>query len=201
VRHVQASVLFNVIEVRALHALARLARRTGDEQLAAWARRRADTVAAALLERCWDERAGLFFALAGRPGRQNRTPTVASLAPLALPGLPARMAARLAERLEDPRTFQAPFGVPSVAIAHPSFQPRNRVWGVRFIWRGAASMNTNWLLVHGLREQGLDEAADALAARSRAAVERSGFNEFYDPLDGSAVGAENFGWATLACLM
>lgn len=29
-------------------------------------------------------------------------------------------------------------------------------------------------------------------------VARHGFNEFYDPLDGSPVGEPEFGWATLA---
>ena len=59
-------------------------------------------------------------------------------------------------------------------------------------------MNTNWLLVQGLRRHGRSDLADEIAARSRQLVERGGFNEFYDPLDGHPVGAANFGWATLA---
>jgi hypothetical protein len=59
-------------------------------------------------------------------------------------------------------------------------------------------MNTNWLLVRGLRGHGRGDLADEIASRSRALVERGGFNEFYDPIDGRPVGAADFGWSTLA---
>ena len=62
-------------------------------------------------------------------------------------------------------------------------------------------MNTNWLLAHGLRRHGRDDLADEIAVRSRRLVERGGFNEFYDPLDGTPVGAHRFGWATLAAVI
>jgi hypothetical protein len=43
--------------------------------------------------------------------------------------------------------------------------------------------------------------ADELGARSRDLVERSGFNEFYDPISGAAVGEPRLGWATLAAVL
>jgi glycogen debranching enzyme len=91
--------------------------------------------------------------------------------------------------------------VPSVPLDDPRFDRRSRPWGIRFIWRGPSSMNTNWFIVDGLRRHGYDAEADELVARSRELVERGGFNEFYDPIDGTPVGAANFGWATLAAVM
>jgi hypothetical protein len=117
--------------------------------------------------------------------------------PLILPDLPGEIADRLVEHLDDPRTFAAPSPVPSVALDEPSFVRDHRIRGFRFIWRGPLSMNTNWFLVHGLRVHGHADVADRIAARSRELVERGDFNEFYDPLDGTPVGAERFGWATL----
>ena len=117
--------------------------------------------------------------------------------PLILPDLPGEIAARLVEHLDDPRTFAAPYPVPSVALDEPSFVRDHRIRGFRFIWRGPLSLNTNWFLVHGLRGHGYADVADRIAGRSRELVERGGFNEFYDPLDGTPVGAERFGWATL----
>ena len=58
-------------------------------------------------------------------------------------------------------------------------------------------MNTNWFLVHGLRQHDYGDIATALAGRSAELVVRGGFNEFFDPLNGDPVGAANFGWATL----
>lgn len=193
----QESVAFNTLHGLALRVLARLARRIDDAETARWADGAADGVTTALLERCWDERAGLFLGLAGRAERRRVVRTIESLLPLALPDLPTEHAERLVETLTDPRRFAAAWPVPSVALDEPSFTRDNRVRGTRLIWRGAASLNTNWLLVHGLRRRGFDDVAAQIAERSRALVERHGFNEFYDPLDGSPVGVDGFGWATL----
>jgi hypothetical protein len=196
-RHHQEDVLVNAVYGQGLRALARLAARAGREATARWAARAADRVTAALLERSWDERLGLFVNLAGPDERRSRVKTIHGLLPLVLPDLPGEVADRLVEHLIDSRTFGAPWPVPSVALDEPTFVRDHRLRGFRFIWRGPLSLNTNWLLVHGLRGHGYDDVADRIAERSRDAAGRGGFNEFYDPLDGRPVGAERFGWATL----
>jgi hypothetical protein len=196
-RHHQEDVLVNAVYGQGLHALARLAARGGREATARWAARAADSVTASLLERSWDERLGLFVNLAGPDERRSRVKTIHGLVPLVLPDLPRAVADRLVEHLCDPLTFDAPYPVPSVALDEPTFLRDHRLQGFRFIWRGPLSLNTNWLLVHGLRGHGYDDVAARIAERSREVVERGGFNEFYDPLDGTPVGAERFGWATL----
>jgi hypothetical protein len=196
--HHHEDVLFNAVYGDGLRALARLATAEGDEQTARWAIATAERVTAALVERCWDDRAGLFFNLAGRAERRMTLRTILSLLPLVLPDLPPEIAARLAEHLLDSGSFWTPSPVASVPPGDPGFSRTSRVLGLRFIWRGPCSMNTNWLLAHGLRRHGFQREADELAERCRELVERGGFNEFYDPLDGTPVGARNFGWATLA---
>jgi len=193
--HVE-DVLFNTVHADGLAALARLARGRDDE-LAAWAEAEAERVRDALLERCWDAARGLFFNLEGRRDVRIRQRSVVSLLPLLLADLPADVAARLVEHLTDERTFWTPAPVASVPRDDPSFLRRSRLHGVRFIWRGPASMNTNWFLWQGLRRHGYTREADELAERSRTLAGR-GFNEFYDPLDGTTCGATDFGWATLA---
>jgi Mannosylglycerate hydrolase MGH1-like glycoside hydrolase domain len=196
-RHHQEDVLVNAVYGQGLRSLARLAGRAGREATAAWASRTGDAVTASLLERSWDARRGLFLNLAGPDEQPSRVKTIHGLMPLVLPDLPRDVADRLVEHLEDPRTFAAPFPVPSVALEEPTFVRDHRLRGFRFIWRGPLSLNTNWFLAHGLRGHGYDDIAERIAARSREAVERGGLNEFYDPLDGRPVGAERFGWATL----
>jgi glycogen debranching enzyme len=196
-RHHQEDVLVNAVYGQGLRALARLAARAGRDGVARWATRTADDVTGALLERAWDERSGLFANLAGPAETRTAVKTIHGLMPLVLPDLPPEIVDRLAAHLDDPKTFGAPFPVPSVALDEPTFTRDHRLHGFRFIWRGPLSLNTNWFLVHGLRGHGHDEAADRIAARSREVVERGGLNEFYDPLDGRPVGAGRFGWATL----
>src|ERR687891_2012265 len=94
--------LVNTMYALSLRALARM---TGQDEYAA----RAERTEQALLERCWDERRGLFWDLAGRDHRPMRTSTWSSLAPLALPSLPAQLARRLIEEhLLDRRRYRAP---------------------------------------------------------------------------------------------
>ncbi len=76
----------------------------------------------ALLERCWDDRRGLFFDLAGPDGRTINT--WALLAPLALADLPEDVRRRLVEEhLLDPRRYRVHTGIPSVALEERSFKP------------------------------------------------------------------------------
>ncbi len=194
-------VLVNSVYADGLASLARLAARTGDRRLEAWAEAGAEATLAGLLERCWDERRGLFFSLAGRTERRVELKTIVSLTPLLVEALPADVAARLVEHLVDPRAFWSHRPVPSVALDEPSFRRGAEIRGRRCIWRGPCSLNTNWLLCRGLRRHGYTDLADALAARSRDLVEQGGFNEFYDPVGGSPVGAGDFGWATLAAVI
>lgn len=193
--HVEG-VLFNTVYADGLAALARLARGR-DEELADWAEAQATRVTEALLERSWDEERGLFFNLTGRGETRTTQRSVVSLLPLLLPDLPREVAERLVEHLLDERTFWTPHPVPSVPRDDAAFLRRSRLRRVRFIWRGPTSQNTNWFLRQGLRRHGYDREADELTARSRALAAR-GFNEFYDPLDGTPCGAKDFGWSTLA---
>ena len=86
--HHLEDVLVNAVYGQGLRALARLARRggaRGDRALGLPGRRR---VTAALLERSWDERLGLFVNLAGPDERRSRVKTIHGLMPLVLPDLP-----------------------------------------------------------------------------------------------------------------
>ena len=199
--HHWEDVLVNSVYADGLASLARLAARARDGQLESWASAHAQATLAALLERCYDERRGLFFTLAGKRERRLELKTIVSLLPLLVEALPAGVASRLVEHLADPREFWPRYPVPSVALDEPSFRPGTELRGRRCIWRGPCALSTNWLLCRGLRRHGYTELADTLAELSRELVEHSGFNEFYDPLTGEPVGIGDFSWATLAAVM
>ena len=119
--HVE-DVLVNVLYARALLALG------GRFAL------RAQRIVQALLERSWDPDAALFWDLAGGAERPIRVSTWSSLAPLALPGIPAEVKRALVERqLLHPRRYRAGTGISSVAISEPTFNPR---WDRFRCWRG-----------------------------------------------------------------
>jgi glycogen debranching enzyme len=194
-------VLVNSVYADGLASIERLAARVGDDGLAGWARRTRGRTLDALLERCYDERRGLFFSLLGSRERRIEVKTVESLMPLLLESLDPGVAARLVEHLADPASFWTRFPVPSVALDEPSFTVDALIRGQRCIWRGPCSPSTNWLVWRGLKRHGYDDLAGKLADSCRELAEAGGFNEFYDPVGGRPVGKGEFGWGTLAAVM
>jgi len=192
-RNTHEDVHFTSIYAQGLRSLSRLADRAGDDGLARWAREKESRVTDALMERSYDARAGLFWNLVGMREEPIRVKTIVSLMPLILEDLPRSAVESVVEHLADPGEFWLDYPVASTARDEPAFVPIR----TRLIWRGPMSMNTNWFLAHGLRAHGYPDLADTIAERSRELVERHGFNEFYNPLNGEPVGVETFGWATL----
>lgn len=200
--HVE-DVLVNVIWIEGLRALARLIAQYGlppetpeqGDALVYELRAQAARARSALLARCYDPTAGAFFDLVGAAEEPARVLTVSALTPLYLPDLPAPLAARLVhEHLTRPDRFWLPYPVPSVAASEPSFEPDFRSG---LVWRGPTWLNTNWLLVHGLRRHGYADLADELAERSARLILRSGLRECYDPYTGAGYGARDFAWSAL----
>jgi len=189
-----ADLTINSIWARANADLARLAQQTGrtDEarQLRTWSQR----TRRALLQRCWSPQHGLFLPLDLRCDRLIPVKTCGGLLPLITGPLEPAVVERLADHLADERTFSARFGVPSVALDEPEFDARS-------YWRGPVWLHIHWLLALGLREHGRADLASRLAACSRECVSRSGYREYYHPINGEGLGAPEFSWSVLADVM
>ena len=82
----------------------------------------------------------------------------------------------------------------SVSMEEPSFQAG---WHLFRCWRGPSWINTAWLLVPALRRFGYGSDADRIVASCIELVERHGFREYYNPLNGEGLAARRFGWSTL----
>ncbi|MBI4422631.1 MAG: hypothetical protein HY554_02825 [Elusimicrobia bacterium] len=189
-------VMVNAIYADGLGCLARLARAAGRPAPEADALdAEAGRVLASLLAKCWDERAGAFWDLAGASEERERVLTFSSLFPLILPGLEPGVARRLIDdHLLNPREFWLDFPIPSVAATEPAFEADYRS---RAIWRGPSWLNVNWYLYHGLRAHGRPEAASTLARRTFEMVRRGGIREFFNPRTAEGYGAVDFGWTCL----
>jgi hypothetical protein len=156
------------------------------------------SITSALIERCWDERQGLFLP-AARPAPRGPWPvTIAALTPLALPDLPEAMGRRLVEEhLLDRNRFWLPVPPPSVSARERSFSRRDHGWLGKRYWRGPSWVNTAWLVWLGLVRLGYDEPAVELAQRLGGAVASAGLREYYEPYSGAGMGARDFGWSAL----
>jgi hypothetical protein len=156
----------------------------------------------ALVDRLWDERRGLFLDEAQPGGLRPRTLTWASLAPLALPDLPEAIGRRLVEEhLLNGREFLTPVAPPSVAVGERGYEPGGGHGPIRRYWRGPTWVNSAWLVWLGLRRLGYRAEAERLAGGVIGAVAREGLREYYDPRDGTGMGAKDFAWSALVAEM
>jgi glycogen debranching enzyme len=188
-------VMMNSIYADGLRALAKLSRAVGAPDADRFERESKRTLGA-LMRKCWDEEAGVFWDLSGKAEEQAKVLTFTSLFPLILPDLDARVAKRLVrEHLLNEREFWLPYPVPSVAASEVTFDP---TWQSKTTWRGPTWVNVNWYLYWGLRAHGFDDVATELARRTVAMQSRGGIREFYDPYTANGYGATDFGWSCLS---
>ncbi|MEV4826565.1 hypothetical protein [Micromonospora sp. NPDC049274] len=186
--------LFNAAFGAAEHALAEIAALTGADPAAH--RARADRVTEALVRRLYDPRTGTFQPRDLRTDRLVGARTVLGLAPLILPGLPARQADALVAEARSPR-----FGVarwmdrplPTYDRTAPDFEP------LRY-WRGPSWLNIGWLVRHGLLTHGHPELASGLRRSMIDLVAGAGCHEYFHPDTGVGLGSPAFGW-TAALLL
>jgi hypothetical protein len=184
---------FNALLALSEHALAAIAGELGQD--AAPHRSRAQRLTAALVERLWDEEAGMFLCRDVRTGALVRDRSVAGLLPLALPSLPGPVAQALVRTMTGPH-----FGLGSVCGLVPSYDLRGPAFDASRYWRGPAWFNVNWLLERGLRQHGEAGLADALEQAVLAFAGGSGFAEYVDPHTGQARGATGFSWTASVVL-
>lgn len=195
-RFIVEDTLVNTIYAENARVLAGLLRRSGDAEGAAAWEQRASKTTAALVAKCYDAAAGLFFDLAGAREAPLRVNTVSALMPILLPELPREPVEAIVAHLRDPEEYAAAYPVPSLAM-HDSAYLAPRA-DCSLVFRGPTWMNTNWYLSRGLRCHGHVELAQRIEEASATLVEREGFREYYDPRTGEGFGARDFSWSGLA---
>ena len=132
-----------------------------------------------------------FCAWDMRRDRREPERTIVSFGPLLDPDLPPAIVSALCRELESPSFHPRREGlhylVPTCDEQAADFDPdRYR--------RGPIWLNTNWLLWHGLRQHGQHALAEEIVASSVELVRRSGFREYFDPMDGTGRGSARFSW-------
>jgi hypothetical protein len=148
---------------------------------------------AAVLDALWDEKSGLYYNLDVRRGTLVELGAHTSLLPLYAGKLPAKHVSALLKNLRDPQRFGTSYSVPSAPVNSPYFKQH-------CYWQGPVWINTNWLILQGLRRNGRAAEAEKIKDSSLSLVRQSGMSEYFSPLDGSPAGAPNFSWTAALTL-
>jgi hypothetical protein len=181
--------LFNAIRLWSEHALAEIAALIGADPAPHDAE--VSRIHDALIGKLWVGPRQRFCAWDLRRDQREPEDTIVSFGPLLDADLPPAIISAISRELESPsfhpRRDGVHFLVPTCDRRAADFDPER-------YWRGPIWLNTNWLLWRGLLQHGRTSLAEEIVASSVELVSRSGFREYFDPLDGSGHGSEGFSW-------
>lgn len=113
--------------------------------------------------------------------------SVAALLPLYAGTISKERAAQVVKLLESDHQFGLSYPAPSVPRSSAWFDPRR-------YWQGPTWINTNWLIIDGLKRYGFHDHAQLLTDLSLELVRKNGCYEYFDPTTGKHAGADNFSW-------
>ena len=135
----------------------------------------------------WDEYAQEYYSRDFVSYKLLKQSSIATFMPIYSGAIPKDKVQRIVESLENEHRFKTPYPVPSVPLDSNWFNPHR-------YWQGPTWINTNWLIIDGLRRYGFTRQADTLKERTIELVNKNGLNEYFDPIVGSALGINNFSW-------
>jgi neutral trehalase len=145
------------------------------------------------LEELWDETYSIYFSRDFITNKLLKEPTVSSLLPLYSGTIDNDRAKMLVKIMLTDSAFWLKHPVPSV--------PKNtRAFKENKYWQGPTWMNTNWLLIDGLKRYGFENEAQALTSHSLEMVRNSGIWEYYNPKTGEGLGSADFSWTAALTL-
>jgi hypothetical protein len=139
------------------------------------------------LEQLWDESSGLYFSRSFVSHKLIQEPTISTLLPLYSGAISKNRAQDLVNMLKRRSMFSTSWPVPSVPQTSSYFDPYK-------YWQGPSWVNTNWLIIEGLKNYGFLLEAKVLQDKTIKMVQKSGFYEYFNPLNGNPAGASNFSW-------
>jgi len=186
-----ADIGTNAILLRAERDLHALAMRFGSVAEQAEIGARIDRMGAAL-ERMWSAELGLYVSADLISHTQIEVGTSAGFLPLFAGQAGAHglaMAATLGRWLGG-----ASWLVPSTDPTDPRFEQRR-------YWRGPVWAVVNWMVAEGFSLAGESGLAERIRSDTRSLISSAGFWEYFDPVDGDALGGADFSWTAAVWLL
>lgn len=138
------------------------------------------------LEELWDEKSGQYYSRSFVSHKLVEEPTIMTFLPLYAGSITKDRAAHLAKLVKS-GSFWLKYPLPSVPKNSEYFNPLK-------YWQGPTWVNTNWLVIDGLKRYGFDAEAELLRKKTLEMVNKGGMYEYFSPLDASSGGASNFSW-------
>lgn len=141
----------------------------------------------------WDAYSGQYYSRSYLTNKLIKIPTLGTLLPLYAGNISKERAKQLVDLLNDKKQFSCTYPIPTVPLNSKWFDEHK-------YWQGPTWINTNWLIIDGLKRYGYLEEAEHIRKQTLALVANSGSSEYFSPKDGSPAGADNFSWTAALCI-
>lgn len=145
------------------------------------------------LDKLWDGYYKEYFSRNFVTHKLIKQPSIATLMPLYAGTVSKERAEQLVSKLHDKHLFSSDFPIPSVPLNSTFYKELG-------YWQGPSWVNTNWLIVDGLKRYGFDKEADFIRNQSVKMVEEHGPYEYFSAKTGKPAGAKNFSWTAALIL-
>ena len=139
------------------------------------------------LDQLWDPFASEYFSRDFVTHKLLTTSSIGALMPLYAGCITKERAKVLVELLENKHRFGPAYPVPTAPLDSPQFDP------MRY-WQGPTWVNTNWMIIDGLKRYGFNDHAEALRESTLELIAKSGFHEYFNPITGDPAGVDDFSW-------
>lgn len=180
-----ADLAFNCILIRANTHLRGIAKTLGEQLPEELVANMKHTEAS--LNNLWDEQSGLYFSGDALEQHLILEPTISTLLPLYAGCIPRERAEHLVGLLGKRSQYKVSWPIPSVPQNSGYFNPER-------YWQGPTWVNTNWLIIDGLKQYGFLDEAEAIKEKTLLMVGSNDSFEYFNPLNGQGQGAPNFSW-------
>ncbi len=139
------------------------------------------------LDKLWDGFNSQYYSRNFVTHKLIKEPSISTLLPLYSGAISKERAEELVALLHDKKFFDSSYPVPTVPLRSDWYKELG-------YWQGPTWLNTNWLVVEGLKNYGYDEEAERIRKRSIDLVLKSTPYEYFSAKNGEPAGAKNFSW-------
>ncbi len=180
------SILFNVLHLKSMQALAEIGRIIGQD-----CHKIKDQIAAtkeAIKTTLWNADLGRYHDLDLTTEAPIISENLSQFLPL-FAGIPKQEQAELLiTKLASPDFWpESGWGICSQSRGSAKFDAQR-------YWRGPVWINMNWMIIKGLELYGRADLARRLAHETLQLVEQNGFYEYFNPETGQGLGSDSFSW-------
>jgi neutral trehalase len=158
-----------------------------------WINERAHLGKRAITDKLWDPFSGQFYSRNFVTHKLIKEPSIATLMPLYANAANEAQTESLLRLINSRDNFGTNFPLPSVPVSYSWYKELG-------YWQGPTWINTNWLVISGLRRIEKTKEADHIKQKTIELVTNNGPFEYFSAKTGEPAGAKEFSWSAALLL-